>query len=121
LAHFLNPAKTHFDATGTSTAEAVMSVGGYLIWLEVSNPNTADAFLQLFDVAVGNVTVGSTSPKMSLLVPAGASATVRGAMDKDFDSHPVKFGTAMTYACTTTPTGNTNPSSALTINIGYID
>ena len=55
----------------------------------VYNPNTADAFLQFYDLAQGSVTVGTTTPKLSLWVPGG------GALDAPF-TVPVSFLTAIT-------------------------
>lgn len=107
--------RPYFSNNGTSTKAAIKAGEAHLFALEVSNPNTDDAFIQLFDAAIANVTVGSTTPTLSLLVPAGQSSTVRGAMDKDYPDG-VFFGSGITYACTTTPTGSTNPTSALTIN-----
>src|SRR3990167_8115950 len=99
-------ATTYFDADGDNTAQAVKTAGGNVYAVEISNINTTDAFLQLFDLATGNVTVGTTTPKLSLFIPAG-DGTKRGASDKVFDV-PISFSVAITYACTTTPTGNTD-------------
>ena len=111
--------RTLFDSDGDNTAQAISTASGFLVWIEVSNPNTIDAFIQLFDLAAGDVTVGTTAPKVSFLVPAAASATIRGAFDREF-APPLRFGTAMTYACTTTPTGNTDPTTGLTVNFGFV-
>lgn len=110
---------TLFDADGDNTAQAVKTRPGDIYFIEASNPNVVDAFLHLFDLAVAGVTVGVTTPKLSLLVPAGSSSSVRGGVDKFFNP-PIGFGTAITYACTTTPTGADDPSTGLTVNIGYI-
>jgi len=64
-------ATTYFDADGDNTAQAVKTAGGNVYAVEISNINTTDAFLQLFDLATGNVTVGTTTPKLSLFIPAG--------------------------------------------------
>ena len=82
--------------------------------LEVSNPNTVDCYLQLFDFATGDVTVGTTTPAMSLFVPAG-DGTLNGAMDKEY-SGGLTFETAITYACTTTATGSGDPTTGLVVN-----
>ena len=103
---------TVFDADGDNTAQAIKAGAGRLFFLEVYNPNSADAWIQLFDVATGGVTVGTTTPKLSLYVPPGA-------MDKMWPL-PVHFGTAITYACTTTQTGSGDPTTGLTVNAGYV-
>ncbi len=104
--------QTFFDSDGDNTAQVGKSASGYLYFLEVTNPNGIDAYLQLFDLAAADVTVGTTTPKLSLLVPGN------GGMDKAF-AVPLKFGTAITYACTTTATGNGDPATGLVVNGGY--
>ena len=102
-----------FDGDGDNTAQVMKASGGYLSFLEVQNPNATNAYIQLFDALAANVTVGTTTPAMSLLVPAG------GAMDKMWD-RPLKFETAITYACTTTATGSGDPTTGLIVDGGYI-
>lgn len=110
--------RSHFDSDGDNTAQTIKAGPGWLYMLEVSNPNTADAFIQLFDALAADVTVGTTTPKHSFLVPAGASATQRGAMDRVW-VEGLAFETGITYACTTTPTGNGDPTTGLTVNANY--
>jgi hypothetical protein len=86
----------------------------------VSNLDDADAFLQLFDAAAADVTVGTTTPKLGILVPAG-NGTKRGAFELTLSPHGIDFRTALTYACTTTATGNTDPTTGLTVNLIYTD
>ena len=105
---------TLFDADGDNSAQVMKASDGVLLFLEVSNPNAADAYLQLFDLAAGDVTVGSTTPKLSFLVPAG-DGTKDGAMDKVFVGG-IDFSTAITYACTVEVAGNTDPSVGLIVN-----
>lgn len=109
---------TIFDSSANNTAQAIKANSGRLYGIEISNPNTTDAYLQIFDLTTGNVTVGTTTPKLSFLVPAG-NGTRDGAMDKSFII-PITFSTAITYACTTTATGSGNPSTALVVNFIYV-
>lgn len=111
-------ASTVFDADGDNTAQQIKASAGKLYGLEVSNPNTVDAYIQLFDLATGSVTVGTTTPKQSYLVPGGDGIN-NGAMDKVF-TIPVSFATAITYACTTTATGSGDPTTGLVVNAIYI-
>ena len=106
-----------FDSDGDNTAQSVVQTDSRLYGVQCSNINTEDAFIQFFDVASGSVTVGTTAPMFSLLVPAG-DGTNRGGNDP-LPTIPIEFNTAMTYACTTTPTGNGNPTTGLTVNILY--
>jgi hypothetical protein len=109
---------TYFTNTVGATATAIKGSAGNLYTIEASNPNTSDAFLQLFDLAPGSVTLGVTAPKQSLLIPAGAGASNRGAADKVL-TVPMEFDTQIVFAITTTPTGSTSPGTVCTLNVGY--
>lgn len=109
---------TLFDSDADNTAQALKASAGRLYFLEVSNPNAADAWVQIFDLATGSVTVGATTPKLSLFVPAG-DGTLDGAMDKSWEIG-MHFATAITYACTTTPTGSGDPTTGLILNAGFV-
>jgi len=103
---------TVFDADGDNTAQVAKASAGNLYKLIVYNPNTDIAFIQLFDLAAGSVTVGTTAPKQSIPVPAQGGTVI------DLDT-PMSFATAITYACTTTASGAVDPTTGLTVNIGY--
>ena len=106
----------YFDSDGDNTVKTIKSSGGVLYFLEVSNTNSADAYIQLFDES-GAITVGSTTPALSLVVPAGVGA-LDGAMDK-FWAPGLAFDNSIKYACTTTATGNGDPSVGLVVNAGF--
>lgn len=108
------PGNPFFDAAATATATAMSIPAKMLYSVELSNPNAADAFLQLFDLAVADVTLGSTTPTLSFFIPAG-DGTLDAAMDKSWPAGVI-FNKAITYAVTTTPAGNTAPSTALPFN-----
>lgn len=107
---------TFFDATADETVTAMKASAGYVYWLEVSNIDAVDYFIQFFDLAVGDVTLGTTTPAISFLIPAGDGST-RGAFDRVFNPK-MQFRTAITYAITTTVTGSTGPTTALVLNAG---
>jgi len=109
---------THFDGDADNSAQAGNVNPIRLYGLEVSNPNSADAYLQLFDLATGDVTVGTTTPKQSYLVPAG-DGTLDGGIDMFF-TDGMQFEVALTYACTTTATGNTDPTTGLVLNFWFL-
>lgn len=81
--------------------------GGYFVY----NPNDEVSFLQLYDSA-GAVVVGTTTPKASYGIPAGAGANIE-----------IKRGVAclsgIKVAATTTMTGGTAPDVGLDVNIYY--
>ena len=109
---------TYFSNAATATATTITSAPASLHSLECSNPNATDVFVQLFNLPARIVTLGTTTPKMSLLVPGGAGASNRGATDKMFDP-PIYFDEAMSFAVTTTPAGSTAPTTNSTLNVGY--
>lgn len=90
----------------------VRSQGGQIGLLHVLNPNTATAYLQLFDNATP--TVGTDAPKFIVGVPAGEQVTLSGS--------PIvglQFLTAITMAATTTPTGGTAPTTGVVVSYGF--
>ncbi len=105
---------TLFDSDGDNSNQVVKIGAGRVYAIEASNSNTSNAFIQLFDALTANVTVGTTTPKLSFIVPAS------GAMDKAFIDKPLVFNTGIIYACTTTATGNGDPTTGLVVNIQYI-
>lgn len=111
--------QSYFDSDGDNSAQTMKAGPGWLYMLEVSNPNTADAFIQLFDALAADVTVGTTTPKHSFLVTAAAASDRRGGIDRSWLPIGLGFETGITYACTTTPTGNGDPTTGLTVNANY--
>lgn len=101
-----------FDATLDATKMTIKASSGYIHSIEVDNQVAARSYLQLFDIVLACVTVGTTVPTQSFTVPAN------GSMDKTF-TKPMKFDNAISYAFTTTPTGNSAPACTGTLNIGY--
>lgn len=95
-----------WDADGDNTAQVLKAGAGNLYSITVDNTNAAIAYIQLFNTAAGSVTPGTTTPVFVIPVPAS------GGVIKDFIT-PLSFSTAITYTCTTTPTGSGNPAVGL--------
>lgn len=115
MATFVKP---YFDNDGDNTAQAMKTTEGDIYFFHAVNANTADAYVQFFDAATGDVTVGTTTPDFVLFVPGG-DGTNDGAIAQQFYNAPVHFENAVTYACTTTATGNTDPTTGLVISATY--
>ncbi len=81
--------------------------------LQCYNPNAAQAYVQIFNVASGSVTLGTTVPLLS--VPIAATQTGGFALG----TVGAQFGTAISMAATTTATGLTANSTALDCNLLY--
>lgn len=89
-------------ATGSvgATATSIKSSAGQLYGWHLFNTTAAVAYVQFFNLATGSVTLGTTAPLFSIGIPASGGATV------NFDKG-IAFGTAITFACTTTRAGST--------------
>ena len=75
-------------------------LGGWHLY----NGTNAQIHLQLFDALLANVTVGSTTPKMVLCIPAGQQVSMISSQDG------AEFETALIMAATTQDDNNTGPT-----------
>lgn len=80
------------------TATAIKASAGQLYGYHLFNTTAAVAYVQIFNVASGSVTVGTTAPTISIGIPASGGVTV------NFDKG-IAFATAISFACTTTRAG----------------
>lgn len=95
-----------------SASSVVSSTAAVLSSYYVYNPNSSVAYVQIFDVATaGGVTVGTTTPKWSIGIPATSAANLT-------NMH-LSFANGVQVAATTSATGSTAPSTALDCNFGY--
>jgi hypothetical protein len=107
-------ASTFFASAQLATVTSVKSSAGNLYGFTLQNPNASAAYVQLFDLATGSITLGSTTPKLSYWVPANGSY--------DFpciSEAKVSFVNAISIAATTTATGSNAPATGLLINLLY--
>jgi len=105
--------KQLFTGQVAGTVIALDNVGpATLRWLTFLNTTAAVAYLQIFNIAAGSVTLGTTAPTLSIGVPASAAIVI--AIPEE-GQH--MRGNALSCAGTTTRTGNTG--AALDINIGW--
>ncbi len=88
------------SASTGGTATSIKASAGQLYGYHLFNTTAAVAYVQIFNVASGSVTLGTTTPDISIGIPASGGVTV------NFDKG-IAFGTAISYACTTTRTGST--------------
>lgn len=95
------------NATVVTIKASAGKLGGYYIY----NPNSAVAYVQIFDV-VGTVTLGTTSPDMILGIPATSAANLDSGAG-------INFANAIKIAATTTATGSTGNSTALVATAWY--
>lgn len=95
-------------ATATAVKSSAGTLGAYYIY----NANTSVVYVQIFDLATGSVTLGTTAPKWSIGIPASGAANLELV-------NGLKFSTAITIAVTTTRAGSTAPTSTVDINMAY--
>lgn len=85
-----------------------------LVLYNISNPNSSTVYVQFFDSATaGTVTVGTTAPFFWFAIPANSGVTDNGL------PFAIPFANGIVVAATTTPTGNTAPSTAIPTVLFY--
>jgi hypothetical protein len=89
--------------TSTATVSgAAGKFGGYMF----TNTNTGVAYIQVFDTT-GAVTLGTTTPTFVVPVPAGSGANLEV-------TNGIAMASGIKVAATTTATGSTTVSTAIT-------
>lgn len=104
------------STTGFNTT--VRNVGsGQVVFLSylLHNNDASTRWLQVFFRPASEVTLGTTAPDMTILV--GASQSILGSLTDDESN--IRQGTGLSVACTTTETGSTAPTAAMTGSIFY--
>jgi hypothetical protein len=98
----------------TNAAQAIKSSGGQLGFAQCDNNNAAWTYIQIFNVAFGSVTVGTTVPLQ--VIPIAPSLSNGFVMNLQ----GMQFGTAMSAAATTTPKGAAAPATnTINCTFGY--
>jgi len=95
--------QTALTNTAVSVKASAGQLGGYMFF----NPNSSVEYIQVFNVASGSVTLGATTPTYVIPIPAAAAANIEFA-------NGIAHSTAITVAATTTATGSSAPTTALT-------
>lgn len=97
------------------TDQAVKSEAGRLLGWNIINPNDEPVYLKFYDAAVGDVTVGTTVPVLTLQIPAN------GSIYQEPNCVQQIFSTAIVIAATKllADTDTTAPDTAIQVNIKY--
>jgi hypothetical protein len=101
-------------ASLSTTVTAIKASSGWLGKMLCNNPNSSIAYVQIFNIAAGSVTLGSSTPVDIVPVPPNS---LNGGFTLPVPGE--RFSTAISFAATTTPTGSTAPGTALTCAYGY--
>lgn len=107
-----------FDAAVTAAVNVSTACRGQLMSLQAYNVNATDAWLQVFNVPAASVTLGTTTPIQSFLVPKG-NGTDRGATEMSWTEGLNLDGSAISIAATTTETGSTTATTGLEVNVQF--
>jgi hypothetical protein len=94
-----------------AAAQVVKASAGQLKSIHITNPN-ALAYVQVFDKAAGSVVLGTDVPKLIFGCAANGTTSWTSAGGAN-------FATAISIACTTTPSGSTAPTNAATVAVTF--
>jgi hypothetical protein len=106
----------------SATKQEIKAAAGDIYGWNLINPNTVDVYVKFYDSAVGGVTVGTTAPAFTLMVPA-ASTAGSGLFFQDVLVMPQeRFTTGITIACVTGIADNSTaaPATAIHASVRFI-
>lgn len=107
--------------TLTSTAQTIKTSSGSVMGWNFINVNTSAVYVKFYNALIADVTVGGTTPVLTVAVPAG-SATNPGINMVTPDLVPFEvFNTAISFACVTglADNSNTAPATAIHASVRY--
>ena len=103
------------------TEEEVKASAGQVYWITAFNLSTGVRFLKFYNATAANVTVGTTTPVLTIPIPTQA-ASANGAGLVLSIPNGIAFGTAITVAATTGVADNDTGApgaNEVIVNIGY--
>jgi hypothetical protein len=83
------------------TEEEVKATAGCLYKLRLTNRTTSARYVKLYNATAANVTVGTTTPIDTIVVPGGGSADLATVITESFGGVGLTFDTALCLAATT--------------------
>ena len=108
-------AKAFIDTDLDGTKQGVKASAGTIYAVTIDNSaNAAASFLKMWDLASGDVTVGTTAPDWIIKIAASIKKTY-------VFPEGIAFATGLTAACVTAggTAGTSNPSSDVDVRITY--
>jgi len=107
-----------WNTAGNTTKTNVSTGKCVLLSIDAQNSGAAVAYLHFYNAAAANVTVGTTTPKKSYMLPAG------GGKVNELNL-AIEFSTACSFAITSNAgasgsTGVTNANEVV-VNVEYFD
>jgi hypothetical protein len=82
------------------TEEEVKATAGVLYKLRITNNATSKRYVKLYNATTANVTVGTTTPVDTIVVPLAAASDAI-VITESYGTHGLYFSTAITIAATT--------------------
>lgn len=102
------------------TEEEIKATAGQVYWIHAMNVSTGVRYLKFYNATAASVTVGTTTPVLTFVIPT--QATTSGAGFVLSVPNGIAFSTAITVACTTgvadADTGAPGANDVI-INVGY--
>ncbi len=92
----------------------VKATPGTLYGVQIINTTAATQWVQLFDLATGSVTLGTTSPFLEVQVPASSMVQLQ------LPAIGVAFTTAICWASTTAERGSTTSPAGVEAFVQYM-
>ena len=86
-----------------TTKQAVKASAGQIYGMWFTNTAATTRFLKFYDATTANVTVGTTTPVITIALPGNTSDDISGVFST---AYGIKFNTAITIACTTAAADN---------------
>ena len=108
----------YFNAAVTAATNVSTACRGRLMSLQAYNVNAQDIWLQVFNIAAASVTLGTTTPIQSFLIPKG-NGTDRGAFEMSWAEGVNLDGSAISIGATTTEAGSTTATTGVEVNIQF--
>lgn len=108
--------ETYSNIAVVATLIAVTTSPSRIYDLDVVNADTADRFIQIFDLEATPV-LATTIPDLVYMIPAAADATHRGSLEKTFGTMGLLIKDTLWIAVTTLAHGNLAPTTPATVNI----
>ena len=107
----------YFNSALDATVVGAVTKRCRLKGMQIDNSaNGANSYVQFFDLAAASVTIGTTTPYFSMLIPQGGGYDL-WIGGSQLGSDGIEFATGIAIAATTTATGSTAPGSGLVVNL----
>lgn len=108
----------HRNIDVDETEDEIKGSAGAIYGWYIANLGLTPRYVHFYNALAVNVTVGTTTPDMTLVIPANGSDFVAA---NALGAHGIEFGTAITIAATTTLTGADAPgTNEIVANVFYL-